>query len=137
MSSSTNGSSPPDESTTSNGVPGMSSAASSPTSPAVAAVAGASGEDRLRQLEALFAEGPESTQRGKTFSTETLLDILLILFNECCHSSLRKEKTVTDFIDFGEISVIHSLRLRFTLPSSSSSSCCSCPFSCPSPCPFS
>ena len=35
----------------------------------------------------------------KCFSTETLLDVLLVLFNECNNSSLRKEKTVTDFID--------------------------------------
>ena len=35
----------------------------------------------------------------KCFSTETLLDILLVLFNECNNSSLRKEKTVTDFIE--------------------------------------
>ncbi len=61
-----------------------------------------SGEDRLRELEAVFSGGPESAHEAKAFSTETLLDILLILYNECCNSSLRKEKTVTDFIELGE-----------------------------------
>ena len=64
---------------------------------------GTSGEDRLRELEALFGEGPESAHEAKAFSTETLLDILLILYNECCNSSLRKEKTVTDFIELGKM----------------------------------
>ncbi len=63
---------------------------------------GGSGEDRLRELEAVFSDGPESAHEAKAFSTETLLDILLILYNECCNSSLRKEKTVTDFIELGE-----------------------------------
>jgi serine/threonine-protein kinase MRCK len=35
------------------------------------------------------------------FSVETLLDILLILYDECCNSSLRREKTVSDFIEHG------------------------------------
>jgi hypothetical protein len=60
------------------------------------------GDERLRELEALFLEGPESAHEAKALSTETLLDILLILFNECCNSSLRKEKTLTDFIELGK-----------------------------------
>lgn len=63
-----------------------------------------SGEMRLKELEALFVEGPESAHETKAMSTETLLDILLILYNECCSSSLRKEKTVTEFIELGETS---------------------------------
>jgi hypothetical protein len=27
---------------------------------------------------------------------------LMVLFNECCNSSLRKEKTVTEFIELGK-----------------------------------
>lgn len=38
---------------------------------------------------------------GHTFSIETLIDILLVLYDECCNSSLRREKTVSDFIEFG------------------------------------
>ena len=52
-------------------------------------------------LERLFLDGPETPHEAKALSTETLLDILLILYNECCNSSLRKEKTLTDFIELG------------------------------------
>jgi len=59
--------------------------------------------DRLRDLEALFLGGPlRSANEAKCFSTETLLDVLMVLYNECCNSSLRKEKTVSDFIELGK-----------------------------------
>ena len=60
------------------------------------------GIERLRLLEALFLGGPISAHEAKCFSTETLLDVLLVLFTECYNSSLRKEKTVTDFIELGK-----------------------------------
>ncbi|XP_017770239.1 PREDICTED: serine/threonine-protein kinase Genghis Khan isoform X2 [Nicrophorus vespilloides] len=68
------------------------------------------GERRLRQLESLFLSGPVQTQ---TISIETLIDVLLILFDECCNSSLRREKTVSAFIEFVKpiASNIKSLRL--------------------------
>lgn len=59
------------------------------------------GERRLRQLEALFLGGPV-VAKGQSFSIETLLDVLIVLYDECCNSSLRKEKTVSNFIEFGE-----------------------------------
>nr|CAD7392372.1 unnamed protein product [Timema cristinae] len=70
------------------------------------------GEQRLRQLEALFLGGPIQGQ-GQCFSVETLLDILLVLHDECCNSSLRREKTVSDFIEFVKpvATCIKSLRL--------------------------
>ncbi|XP_043517173.1 serine/threonine-protein kinase Genghis Khan isoform X2 [Frieseomelitta varia] len=57
---------------------------------------------RLRQLESLFISGPVQGEGrvGHTFSIETLIDILLVLYDECCNSSLRREKTVSDFIEF-------------------------------------
>lgn len=64
--------------------------------------AGMAGERRLRQLEVLFLGGPVMAKE-QSFSIETLLDILLVLYDECCNSSLRKEKTVSDFIEFGMI----------------------------------
>ena len=60
------------------------------------------GIDRLRSLEALFLEGPVNAHEAKCFSMETLLDVLMVLFSECCNSSLRKEKTVTEFIELGK-----------------------------------
>lgn len=58
---------------------------------------------RLRQLEFLFIGGPVQGEGrvSHTFSIETLIDILLVLYDECCNSSLRREKTVSDFIEFG------------------------------------
>ncbi|XP_034934095.1 serine/threonine-protein kinase Genghis Khan isoform X2 [Chelonus insularis] len=57
---------------------------------------------RLRRLENLFTAGPVQGSKtgGHIFSIETLVDILLILYDECCNSSLRREKTVSDFIEF-------------------------------------
>lgn len=59
---------------------------------------------KLRQLEGLFIGG-SSTQSGRAshvVSLETLVDVLLVLYDECCNSSLRREKTVSDFIEFGK-----------------------------------
>jgi hypothetical protein len=36
---------------------------------------------------------------GKIVSVETLLDVLVILYDECSNSSLRREKTVSDFLE--------------------------------------
>ncbi|XP_024946163.1 serine/threonine-protein kinase Genghis Khan isoform X1 [Cephus cinctus] len=69
---------------------------------------------RLRQLEALFIGGPvQGGRAGHTFSIETLIDVLLVLYDECCNSSLRREKTVSDFIEFVKpvASCIKSLQL--------------------------
>ncbi|XP_012250949.2 serine/threonine-protein kinase Genghis Khan isoform X1 [Athalia rosae] len=69
---------------------------------------------RLRQLEALFVGGPvQGGRTGHTFSIETLIDVLLVLYDECCNSSLRREKTVSDFIEFVKpvASCIRSLQL--------------------------
>lgn len=100
----TNGSSSV-SSPTSNGMPELgvdSSSSASSASGVSGRGVGATGIDRLKELEAVFCDGPESVHEAKAFSTETLLDILLILYNECCNTSLRKEKTVTDFIELGK-----------------------------------
>lgn len=62
----------------------------------------------MRQLEALFLGGPIQGQ-GKCFSIETLLDVLLVLFDECNNSSLRREKTVSDFLEFGTYIILSTL----------------------------
>ena len=36
-----------------------------------------------------------------TFSVETLLDALIVLYDECCTSSFKKEKTVQEFASSG------------------------------------
>ena len=88
---------------------------------------GVSGEDRLNQLESLFCDGggnnnallrrtnndEDDDDIVKALSTETLLDVLVLLYNECCNSSLRKEKTVTDFIELGkEETIRHDFSCR-------------------------
>ena len=83
---------------------------------ATANLANTNGIERLRLLEALFLGGPISAHEAKCFSTETLLDVLLVLFSECNQSSLRKEKTVTEFIDLGTY-VLKILALKSTYKS--------------------
>ena len=39
--------------------------------------------------------------RTDSFSVETLLDALCVLYDECCSSSFKREKTVADFIETG------------------------------------
>uniref|UniRef100_A0AAG5DV31 non-specific serine/threonine protein kinase n=1 Tax=Anopheles atroparvus TaxID=41427 RepID=A0AAG5DV31_ANOAO len=45
----------------------------------------------------------------KFLSVETMLDCLLVLYDECCNSSLRREKTVSDFIELMK-SVVQSIK---------------------------
>lgn len=35
-------------------------------------------------------------------SVETLLDILIVLYDECGNSTLRREKSVKDFLEWGK-----------------------------------
>lgn len=55
--------------------------------------------ERLKQLEALFSCG--SSEKG-SYSVETLLDVLLLLYDECCNSTLRRDKNVSEFIELGK-----------------------------------
>ncbi|OXA60573.1 Serine/threonine-protein kinase MRCK alpha [Folsomia candida] len=64
---------------------------------------------RVKELESLFLSGPLTRAAAPmlvdgdgpcAFSIETLLDVLLLLYDECCNSSLRREKTVNDFLAF-------------------------------------
>ena len=61
-------------------------------------------DGRMAELEALFLGGPLATklQVANSFSIETLMDVLVVLFDECSTSSLRREKTVSEFIELGE-----------------------------------
>jgi serine/threonine-protein kinase MRCK len=60
-----------------------------------------SGEVRLRQLEQLMLDGPARTN-GQCFSVETLLDILVCLYDECSSSPLRREKNILEYLEWGE-----------------------------------
>lgn len=60
-----------------------------------------SGEVRLKKLEKLVLDGP-SQASGQCFSVETLLDVLVCLYDECNNSPLRREKNVLEFLDWGK-----------------------------------
>ncbi|KAK0143999.1 Serine/threonine-protein kinase MRCK beta [Merluccius polli] len=53
---------------------------------------------RLKKLEQLLLDGPR--HNGTCLSVETLLDVLVCLYNECCNSPLKREKHVTDFLEW-------------------------------------
>ena len=62
-----------------------------------------SGEVRLKKLEKLVLDGPVQSN-GQCFSVETLLDILICLYDECINSPLRREKNIAEFLDWGKYS---------------------------------
>lgn len=62
-----------------------------------------SGEVRLRQLEQFILDGPAQTN-GQCFSVETLLDILICLYDECNNSPLRREKNILEYLEWGKFS---------------------------------
>lgn len=68
--------------------------------------------ERLKQLEALFSYG--SSEKG-SFSVETLLDVLLLLYDECCNSTLRRDKNVSEFIEHGKKLKRSSLAWKYEL----------------------
>lgn len=60
-----------------------------------------SAEVRLKKLEELLLDGPAHSG-GQCLSTETLLDVLVCLFDECNNSPLRREKNTSEFLDWGK-----------------------------------
>lgn len=91
----------------------------------------ASEQKRLRQLEALIIEGGTQLlsaidgaaaagdgvgvvqRQERALSIEAMLDCLVVLYDECCNSSLRREKTVSDFIELVKpvVQLVKQLRL--------------------------
>ncbi|XP_067097324.1 serine/threonine-protein kinase MRCK beta isoform X1 [Osmerus mordax] len=53
---------------------------------------------RLKKLEQLLLDGTQ--KNASSLSVETLLDILICLYNECSNSPLKREKHVTDFLEW-------------------------------------
>lgn len=90
-------------------------------------------QKRLHQLEALIIESGEQLmsvfdgaagagdgggggvvqRQERCLSVEALLDCLVVLYDECCNSSLRREKTVSDFIELVKpvVQLVKQLRL--------------------------
>lgn len=55
---------------------------------------------RLKKLEQLLLDGHQ--KNASSLSVETLLDILICLYNECSNSPLKREKHVTEFLEWGK-----------------------------------
>ncbi|XP_006897809.1 PREDICTED: serine/threonine-protein kinase MRCK alpha-like isoform X4 [Elephantulus edwardii] len=72
-----------------------------------------SGEVRLRQLEQFILDGPAQTN-GQCFSVETLLDILICLYDECSNSPLRREKNILEYLKWAKpfTSKVKQMRLH-------------------------
>ncbi|CAF87857.1 unnamed protein product, partial [Tetraodon nigroviridis] len=60
-----------------------------------------SGEVRLKKLEKLVLDGPAASN-GQCLSVESLLDVLVCLYDECNNSPLRREKNILEFLDWGK-----------------------------------
>uniref|UniRef100_A0A8C4X3T1 Serine/threonine-protein kinase MRCK alpha n=1 Tax=Erpetoichthys calabaricus TaxID=27687 RepID=A0A8C4X3T1_ERPCA len=72
-----------------------------------------SGEVRLKKLEQLILDGPAQSN-GQCLSVETLLDVLICLYDECSGSPLRREKNVLEFLDWAKpfASKVKQMRLH-------------------------
>lgn len=70
-------------------------------------------EARLKTLEKLYLNGLQSSN-GETLSLESLLDVLVLLHDECSASTLRREKSVTNFLEWAKKPVykVKDLRLH-------------------------
>lgn len=60
-----------------------------------------------------IVDGKLSPSQTTSFSTETLIDALICLYDECQNSSLRRDKTISNFLDYSKdiIEKIKTLRL--------------------------
>uniref|UniRef100_A0A1A8PX82 Serine/threonine-protein kinase MRCK alpha n=7 Tax=Nothobranchius TaxID=28779 RepID=A0A1A8PX82_9TELE len=72
-----------------------------------------SGEVRLKKLEKLILDGPAHSS-GQCLSVETLLDILVCLYDECNNSPIRREKNILEFMDWAKpfTSKVKQMRLH-------------------------
>ncbi|XP_053330292.1 serine/threonine-protein kinase MRCK beta [Spea bombifrons] len=55
---------------------------------------------RLKKLEQLLLDGPQRNEGA--LSVETLLDVLICLYTECSSSTLRRDKYVSEFLEWAK-----------------------------------
>lgn len=79
-----------------------------------------SAQVRLKRLEELLLE----QKTAACLSMETLLDLLLCLFTECSSSPLKREKHITDFLEWGKV-LIPNTRKTHHIPGSLRETRCS------------
>lgn len=56
---------------------------------------------RLQALEKLYTSPHSGNGQLEKFSTETLLDILIVLYDECNTTVMKRDKRVLDFLEVG------------------------------------
>ena len=57
---------------------------------------------RFDVLDAVFLHrGSQQDARDTYYSVETLLDSLMVLYQECCSSSMRRERNIAEFVESG------------------------------------
>ncbi|EGT32291.1 hypothetical protein CAEBREN_31869, partial [Caenorhabditis brenneri] len=65
---------------------------------------------RLKDLEGIYMDGP--SKRPEALSFETLIDSLICLYDECCNSTLRKEKCIAEFVESVKTVIGKAKKLR-------------------------
>lgn len=65
----------------------------------------------MKKLEKLILDGPVQSN-GQCFSVETLLDVLICLYDECINSPLRREKNSAEFLEWGEYNYLKTCFLK-------------------------
>lgn len=66
-------------------------------------------EKRLKKLSELYTTA-RTNINPEVFSVDALLDILLVLYDECNTSMLKRDKSVAEFLEVGE----YTVQLLFT-----------------------
>ncbi|CAI2354595.1 unnamed protein product [Caenorhabditis sp. 36 PRJEB53466] len=65
---------------------------------------------RLKNLEGIYMDGP--SKQPEALSFETLIDSLICLYDECCNSTLRKEKCIAEFVESVKTVIGKAKKLR-------------------------
>jgi len=73
---------------------------------------------RYGELDSVFLRrASQPADKDAFYSVETLLDSLMVLYQECCSSSMRRERTISEFVESGNqlcVHVKHLVNLRYT-----------------------
>ncbi|XP_041043203.1 serine/threonine-protein kinase MRCK alpha-like [Carcharodon carcharias] len=69
-----------------------------------------SAEVRLKKLEKMILDGPR--KNGVAVSMETLLDIIICLYDECTNSPLRREKNINEFLEWAKPFTVKVKQMR-------------------------
>ncbi|XP_072356338.1 serine/threonine-protein kinase MRCK alpha-like isoform X9 [Scyliorhinus torazame] len=69
-----------------------------------------SAEVRLKKLEKMILDGPR--KNGAAVSLETLLDIIVCLYDECTNSPLRREKNINEFLEWAKPFTVKVKQMR-------------------------